>query len=511
MRSIYHLRSQGFLRSHLLDQLRRAKAMGFAAVNLHWERFPHSFEPEPAHTREDVAAVDALCGELGLEVIPTSHSFTHSESLLRLPAFKHLDGGSGSLELTGDATLAAMVLVARELQAAHPRARTVHMGGDEIFRYATSAASNGAVVRDGRSALYVGFVNRLAAALRGLGLRLAIWSDMLIRYPERAADLDRALLLFYWDYWSEGERSPFVTVGGGLSDLFVLDRGALRGDLRMLLFSHLAREGREIPLGHWRDFARLWQVDAAGTSARSFIYAEWFRELGLEFVASMLTIPEKGSFLPPVAEKIPHLRGFLARARANGGVGWMPCCWGEYWPPVALFAPGFQLAQALAAEPDADEAALYAATAARLGSPWTAAAVRGWCTAGAHCQFADLLDNNWGRTPVKERLGWLERSGLLDEDCARAEVAAGRCEALAAGAMAHFPAAGAERWAVEDMAWRCRVQLACRARQGLAGLTEEGGRLRARALALFAAWWPEAEAAQRVAQRYQPWLEALAG
>lgn len=511
MQSIYHLRSQGFRRSHLLDQLRQAKAMGFGVVNLHWERFPHSFEPDPAHSVEDVAAVDALCAELGLEVIPTSHSFTHSDTLLRLPAFKHLDGGSGSLELTGDATLALMALVARELHAAHPRARTVHMGGDEIFKYATSAASNGAVVREGRSALYVSFVNRLAAALRGQGLRLAIWSDMLIRYPERASALDRSVLLFYWDYWSAGERSPFVTVGGGLSDIFVLDRGALRGDLRMLLFSHIAREGREIPLGHWRDFGRLWQLDAAGTSARSFIYAEWFRELGFEFVASLLTIPEKGSFLPPVAEKIPHLRGFLARARANGGVGWMPCCWGEYWPPIALFAPGFHLAQVLADEPSADEARLYAESARRLGGPWTAEAVRGWCSAGAHCQFADILDNNWGRSAVKDRLGWLERAGLLDEDCARAAATAERCTALAAGAMAHFPAAGPERWAVEDMAWRCRVQGACRARQGMAELAAEGAHLRARAEAVFAAWWPEAEAAKRTALRYDPWLEALAG
>ena len=200
MPSIYHLRSERFRREHLIELLHGARAAGFTAVNLHWERFPHSFETEPGHSLEDVAAVDAACAELGLDVIPTSHSFTHSSDLLRLPEFKPLDGLGGSLELAGDGTLAAMLRIAGELKAAHPRCRTVHLGGDEIFRYATGPAGNGYVVRHGRSALYVDFVNRLAAGLRDLGLRLAIWSDMLIRYPERVRDLDRSVLVFYWDY-----------------------------------------------------------------------------------------------------------------------------------------------------------------------------------------------------------------------------------------------------------------------------------------------------------------------
>jgi hypothetical protein len=512
MLSIYHLRTDSFRRKHLIELLRGARAAGFGAVNLAWARFPHSFEPEPAHSLADVAAVDAACAELGLEVIPTSHSFTHSEDLLRLPEFKDLDGGGGSLVLSDEATLAAMLRIARELKAAHPRCRTIHLGGDEIFRYATGPADNGYVVRRGRSALFVDFVNRLAAALRGIGLRLAIWSDMLIRYPERVRDLDRTVLVFYWDYWSEGERVPFVTVGGGLMDTFVLDRAALHGDLRMLLFCHLAREGREIPVGHLEDFGRHWQFDADRTSARSFIYAEWFHELGIEHVAAMLPIPEKGSFLPPVAEKIPHLRGFLVRSRANGGVGWMPCSWGDCWQPIALFAPAFHLAQAIAAEPEADEDRLYAEAARRCGTPWTAAALCGWCTAGAHCQFADILDNNWGRTPVKDRLAWLDQAGLLDEDCARAAAAAERCDALLSGAMAAFPADGPERWAVADMAWRCRLQVACRDRDParLAELAPLGKRLRAQAATIFIHWWPEAEAAKRVAVRYDAWEEALA-
>lgn len=510
MTPILHLRTQGFRLRHLLDLLDTAQADGFRAVNLHWERFPHSFEPEPGHSLDDVRAVDARCAALGLEVIPTSHSFTHSGDLLRLPEFKALDGGGGSLELASDATLAAMALVARELQAAHPRARVVHMGGDEIFRYATGPAGNGYAVRQGRSALYIDFVNRLAAALRGLGLRLGIWSDMLIRYPERAALLDRAVQVWYWDYWGDGERSPFVSVGGGLMDTFVLDRAALRGDLRSLLFCHQAREGSEIPLGHWRAFARYWQPDAAERSVRSFPYCEWLRDLGLEHVACMLPIPEKGSFLPPVAEKLDHLRVFHRRSRAAGGAAWMPCCWGEHWPPIAQFRPAFAVAQAIAADPAADDGAVYAAAARTLGAPWTPASLRGWCEAGARFEFADLLDINWGGSAPKDRLAWMAAAGRLDEDCALAEAAAGRCEELLAGALAGFPADGWERLAVEDLAWRGRLQLACRAGAVPATLVAQGRGLRERTLPWFARWWPDDEAARRVARRYDPWL-AMAG
>lgn len=511
MRPILHLRSEGFRRETLIAELRQAHAAGYQAVNLHWERFPHSFEPEPLHSRDDVRAVDAVCAELGLEVIPTSHSFTHSDSLLRLPAFKHLDGGAGSLELTGDATVELMLTVARELQAAHPRASLVHMGGDEIFRFATTAASNGYVVRHGRSALYVDFVNRLAAGMRGLGLRLAIWSDMLIRYPEAAPRLDRSVQMWYWDYWGDGERSPFVSIGGGLSDLFVLDRQALRGDLRSLLFCHLAREGREIPIGHHEEFAHYWHLDAARRTARSFPYCAWFQDLELEHVACVLTIPEKGSFLPPVAQKLDHLRAFIRRSRDHGGSGVLTCSWGEYWQPLPMFWPGFQVALAIAADPDADDASVYRRAAAALGTPWTADALRGWCEAGAHLQFADILDNNWGRLPVRDRLAWLAAAGLLERDLRTAGEVIVRCDALLGGEMQAFPDDGWERYAVEDMAWRCRVQLACAGgdRAALQDLRQAGAGLRARALRWWTAWWPESIAAARVAGRYQPWEEAI--
>jgi len=510
MASILHLRTQGFLREHLVELLRQARADGFEAVNIHWERFPHSFEPEPAHSPEDVRAVDAACEEFELEVIPTSHSFTHSGDLMRLPAFKHLKDGGDSLELTDNRTLEIMTLIAKELKAAHPLARTVHMGGDEIFRYATNPASNRYIVDHGRSALYVDFVNRLAAELRKLDLRLAIWSDMLIRYPEKATAIDRSILMFYWDYWSGGERSPFATIGGGMNDLFILDRAAITGDLKMLLFSHMAREGREIPLGHWREFARYWQVDPQEKSVRSFSYCEWFRDLGLDHVASLLTIPEKGSFLPPVAQKLDHIRGFIRRSKAAGGVGWMACSWGDYWPPIAMFRPGFLVAQAIAAHPDADDAAVYAAAARRLGAPWTQAALQGWCEAGAHVEFADMLDPNWGATPIAHRLDWLAKANLLEDDLARAKAAAGRCEALLAGPMVDFPAEGWERFALEDMAWRCRLETACHSRdcEQLQKLTAQGHALRQWATRIFAQWWPAAAVEARVAKRYDQWEEA---
>ena len=513
MTSILHLRTQGFRREHLVGLLRQARTDGFEAVNIHWERFPHSFEPEPAHSLEDVRAVDAACEELGLEVIPTSHSFTHSSDLMRLPAFEHLKGGGDSLELTGSSTVEIMMLIAKELKSTHPRARTVHMGGDEISRYATNPASNRYVVDHGRSALYVDFINRLAAGLRNLGLRLAIWSDMLIRYPEKAASIDRSILIFYWDYWSSGERSPFVTVGGGMTDIFILDRTAITGDLQTLLFSHLAREAREIPLGHWREFARYWQLDPQEKSVRSFSYCEWFRDLGLEHVACLLTIPEKGSFLPPVAQKLEHIRGFIRRSQSAGGTAWLACSWGDFWPPIAMFRPGFQVAQAIAANLDADDEAIYTDAAQRLGAPWTPESLRGWCEAGAHIEFADLLDPNWGGTPIGKRLEWLAQAGLLADDLARAEGAAARCEALLAGAMAGFPAEGWERFAVEDMAWRCRLEIAChpRDREQLQLLATQGRALRQRASQIFAQWWPDEAVKKQVAKRYDPWEEAATG
>ena len=511
MKSIFHLRTQGFRSSHLIELLGQAHADGFDEVNIHWERFPHSFETEPAYSLEEVRAIDAACEKLGFDVIAASHSFSHSDDILRLPSFSHLRSGGDSMELTGR-TVDIMLLVAKELKEAHPRMRFVHLGGDEITTFASSPAENRYAVERGRSALYIDFVNQLAIGLGKLGLRLALWSDMLIRFPEKATELDRSVLIFYWDYWGEGERSPFVSIGGGLSDIFILNRSALRGDLQKLLFSWLAREKCEIPLGHWRRFAPYWELDSEETSARSFPYSEWFRTMGFEHVSCLLPIPEKGSFLPPVAQKLDHMRGFIRRGKSAGGSGWMACSWGDFWPPLVMFRPGLLVALSIAGDLDADGEAIYANAAQRLGSPWTKAALKGWCEAGAHIEFADILDNNWGKLPMAGRLEWLEEAGWLAGDLDRAETIAARCETLLANAMAGFPLDGWERFAIEDMAWRCRLEIAChhRERDQLRQLIDQGRLLRKRATRLFARWWPDAALKTQIAKRYDQWEQAAA-
>jgi hypothetical protein len=491
----------------------RLRAAGYNAVLMAYrDKFPYASCPElaapDAYTAGEVAEIDALARRHALELVPLGFQFTHSAAITNHPRYKHL-AGDGGLNLLLDESVDVIARTTRDILRAHPGTRLVHVGGDEMGGIGTRPAIGRYVREHGASAYYVQFVNKLAATLRADGARIAIWSDMLIRYPQALGALDTSAVVFYWDYWSYGERTPFVSIGGGLPDMFILDWSALHGDLRKLFLAPWPKPAADLPVEHARRFAPYWQMDAEGQSVRSFPYADWFRDHGFDVIGALTTYPEKSSFLPDFLGKFSHVRAFAQRLRECGGMGYLSCLWAMHFPLLETVWPSWVAAAVLMEQPELTDDAVCARTAERLGGHWTPDTVRAYFGAGRDFEAADLLAPNWSlKLTLVERMAWLRDAGALEDDMALCRSSHDRAAALLAGPWRDVPAGTYERFALEDMDWRARLQLAWRDGDAAAAaaLREEGRALQGRCAAHLDAMYRPGDRDDLLASRYAPWL-----
>lgn len=499
---------------YLRELFIRLKNAGFDTVFIEYdENFPYPDFPElngeVAYSTEEAAMIDVYANESGLKVIPKCFSFSHSGIVTDKAKYKRLKDGSG-MNLLSPESLELIINGVDNLLAIHPRAEIIHLGGDEIGRLGGAPDTSEFIVRHGASRLYVQFVNKLAAACRKRGVRAAIWSDVLIRHPEAVDELDRDVFIFYWDYWSYAERIHFLTIGGGLTDTFILDRSKLPADLENLYRLSIVRDKSEMPVGHLERFARYWELDETRSSSKGFAYFKWLSECGFDVVASMLPYPEKGSFLTNMDDKVVHARTFLREMERNSGFGFLACCWQPYWLPVAGIWPGLLLTMEMSRDLNIGSTAMYERAAAAMGDCWTGEALREYCSIGRHFEFSDILNPFWSQTEIKTRVEWLSKAGWLEEDNWKAASVDEKGDAFL-DKWGNAIGDCIEKHFVEDLRWRAQCQLFCSGFSGFRrnGLLEEGRRLRAVFELHADRWFKPGSAGQCVDFRFKQWLEAV--
>ena len=100
--------------------------------------------------------------------------------------------------------------------AAHPDARNLHLGADEAWLLGDCPRCRAFVEREGKLALYLGFVNRAIERVQAAGVRPIIWDDMIQRNLQ-AGGLDllpEGVMLCNWAYSQRDVRSPIFYYGG---------------------------------------------------------------------------------------------------------------------------------------------------------------------------------------------------------------------------------------------------------------------------------------------------------
>lgn len=448
------------LKLDYLDSLmKRFRHAGYDAVMI---EYCHSFPYRKAagyavagnaYSLPEIAEIDRMARENHLEVLPKGISFSHLGRLRSCGKYTHLIDGDG-LDLTSHEAVSLLSESVLELADAHPQSRIIHIGGDEIFHFGKNAAAGALIQKKGISWWYVNYLNRVFAEVRMKRpeLRLAVWSDMLIKYPESISALDPAMVIFYWDYWGFGEDDcPILSTGGGCPDLFVLDRDRLPRDLAKILRCRSVRDGAELVSEHTEIFGevRRLRLDGQSAKARSFPYLEWFRKFNFDVVSCALPYPEKSSIMGNYAEKIDHLRSFSRRSKEYGALAMMSCLWQPWWPLFEAVMPALMSAPVLFEDSELEDLAFYSRAALRLGDGWTPEMLKQCFMFANAFELNDLLTVNWERKTPKTY--W-----RIEENC-KEEYA--RAKQVAEAPQVNCPGE-ALRFFIDDVRLRAEMQLA---------------------------------------------------
>ena len=417
--------------------------------------FPYSgplkcLRAENAYTEEEISELCTHAKKVGLAVIPKGVSFSHAEAILRCPEFAFLADGKG-LNLARSESIDLLAESSRQLAALHPGCTMIHLGGDEIFQFALAPESHAVVRRCGKGGLYVDFLNRFAERTKEFSVSFGIWSDMLIRYPEAIDSLNRCYTIFYWDYWSYGDRCPFLSIGGGCSDIIVLERKALPRDLGKILRNSAVREMGEIPCGLADRYASFWELSPDKRRAKSFPYIRFFREHGFPVISSGLVYPEKGSILSNFSEKLDHIRWFAKRSAEDGAEGMMSCCWAPFWPDLKLLEPAIGIYLALCQNPELSDRTLLEMC---LPEGWSPKAFELYLQTANDFEFNDVLSIEWTPADYRAQLDWIRRAGLTDDEVVRCR------ETLELGTafLAEYPETDCFRETVEELLFRAELE-----------------------------------------------------
>ena len=156
---------------------------------------------------EEIRELDAYCRENFIELIPSVATFGHMYEILQQPPYRHLRVLKDYEEEPNvwHARMAhhtidpqdpeSIGLVKSLIDQTLPFYRTdlFNICCDETFdllaRYPDKAGE-----------MYVGFVERIMAHLRGKGKRIMMWADILLRHPETIEKLPAETVFLNWAY-----------------------------------------------------------------------------------------------------------------------------------------------------------------------------------------------------------------------------------------------------------------------------------------------------------------------
>lgn len=166
-----------------------------------WHAFPGSAIPR--YTHQEAAELAACCEELQMEAIPLIQIQGHMEWLLKHEKYAHLrEMDSFQLCPSHPETLPLLKSWINEFLSLFPRARHIHLGGDEV----QSLGSCPVCRKRGKAEVYLSHVCALADFVIGKGLAPVLWGDMFLQENLSPGLLPPETVLVDWKYWG---RAPF--------------------------------------------------------------------------------------------------------------------------------------------------------------------------------------------------------------------------------------------------------------------------------------------------------------
>lgn len=190
---------------NLADEL---AAFGINTLVMEWEAtYPYqnnaTISNELAYTRDEVREFIDYCEARGIDVIPLQQCFGHVEYILRHDRYSDLKEDRKEisqlcpLKEEADSLLFADLIA--DMAAMH-RSDYIHIGGDETYLLGHCPACSLKATTEGKSKLFVDYMKMMCDIVISLGKKPVMWADILLKYPEAAAEMPEETIYIDWNY-----------------------------------------------------------------------------------------------------------------------------------------------------------------------------------------------------------------------------------------------------------------------------------------------------------------------
>ncbi len=202
------LRIQVMTPTALMEFADELSELGMNTLVLEWEG-TYPFEKHAtisnkySYTRAEVKSFISHCEGLGIKVIPLQQTLGHVEYILRNPRYSILKEDRKDIsqlcpmEISDNKALFTDLFT--DLANMH-NSDYIHIGGDETYLLGHCEKCKKKVAKEGKSKLFVDHMKMIADIVISLGKKPVMWADIILKYPEAAADLPKETIFVDWNY-----------------------------------------------------------------------------------------------------------------------------------------------------------------------------------------------------------------------------------------------------------------------------------------------------------------------
>ncbi len=182
--------------------------LGINTLVMEWEAtYPYydhaTISNKLSYTREEVASFIDYCENLGIDVIPLQQCFGHVEYILRHDRYSDIREDRKDisqlcpLKVEEDSLLFASLF--SDMASLH-KSEYIHIGGDETYLLGHCQACAEKAAKEGKSKLFVDYMKMMCNIVISLGKKPVMWADIILKYPEAAAELPEETIFIDWNY-----------------------------------------------------------------------------------------------------------------------------------------------------------------------------------------------------------------------------------------------------------------------------------------------------------------------
>ncbi|MHA1871802.1 MAG: DUF4838 domain-containing protein [Promethearchaeota archaeon] len=268
-----------------------------------------------------------------IDVIPLIQVFGHLEHWLSKDEYKELiEFKNNSLCPLNPKSEEFMNAMVDQICEAHPRAKYIHIGADEVYELGKCPKCSQFVKEHSMSELYIYFINKVVERVKKHNKIPIMWSDYLIKYPEAIQKLDKDVVVNYWSY---SDMHP-------LEDFLWITKISLNQRI-------LQNEDKKL-LDYYKKYYMppILNENMSSTSSAPFNFPnkvkllpfyEFFRDLDHQVIGAPSVSPNSGGFTADLYKALKNIISHVYRTFQTNSMGVLITSWATCGAPLDTQKP----------------------------------------------------------------------------------------------------------------------------------------------------------------------------